>query len=137
MSAVVRFLLDTNIANYIIRGANVPLRKRLGRTPIAELGISSVTQAELLYGTARRPDAKGLQVAVHEFIARLDVRPWDAAAAEVYGGLRARLEEAGTPLGGMDLMIAAHALALKASLVTNDRAFARVSGLTVLDWSVG
>ncbi len=133
--AATRFLLDTNIASYMLRGANEALRRRLARVAPAQLSVSTVTEAELRYGVARRADAPGLAAAVEEFLARVDVLPWDRSAADHYGRLRARLERSGRPLGSMDLMIAAHALALGARLVSNDRAFSQVDGLKVEDWT--
>ena len=127
-------MLDTNMASYIVRGPGPALAARLVTVPMAQLCVSSVTQGELLYGLARRPAAVGLQTAVREFLARLDVLPWDSEAATRYGTLRAALETAGTPLGNLDTLIAAHALAVDAVLVTNDRAFARVPALAVENW---
>ncbi len=82
----------------------------------------------------RNTHATNLQTAVREFLARLDVLSWDSAAATRYGALRATLEANGTPLGNLDTLIAAHALAADAILVTNDQAFARVPALVVENW---
>ncbi len=133
--ADVRFMLDTNIASYIVRGPSDALARRLVAVPMAQLCVSSITQAELLYGLARKPNAIGLQTAVREFLARLDVLAWDSAVAIRYGALRAELEAAGKPLGNLDTLIAAHALAVDATLVTNDHAFALVPGLPVQNWT--
>ncbi|MGI8839408.1 MAG: PIN domain-containing protein [Caulobacteraceae bacterium] len=89
------------------------------------------------FGVARRPDAATLGRAVSEFLLRVDILPWDSAAAERYGALRARLEQGGKPLGNLDTLIAAHALATGARLVTSDAAFGRVQDLTVIDWAAG
>ncbi len=129
------YMLDTNIASFIIRGPNPALKERLRAVPMAQLCISAVTHGELLYGLARKPGATALQRAVEAFLHRVDVLPWDDTAAERYGPLRAGLEAQGTPLGGMDTLIAAHALAAGCVLVTNDQAFARVQGLGVEDWT--
>ena len=94
-----------------------------------------MTQGELFYGLARKPEAIALKTAVLAFLSRLDVLPWDRAAAERYGALRASLERLGTPLGNLDTLIAAHALSVDAALVTNDQAFARIEGLQVEDWT--
>ncbi|MBL4954006.1 PIN domain-containing protein [Neobacillus sp. YIM B02564] len=85
--------------------------------------ISAVTQAELLLGVERKPDAVRLREAVHEFLLRVDVLPWDCDAAEVYAQVRADCERNGTPLGTMGMLIAAHSVAAGAVLVTTDRAF--------------
>ena len=88
----------------------------------------------MLYGLARKPGATNLQTAVREFLMRVDVLAWDSAAATRYGVLRAALEASGTPLGNLDTLIAAHALATDAVLVTRDQAFARVPTLVVENW---
>ena len=129
-----RYMLDTNIASYIIRGPNSALTARLIEIAMAQLCVSSITQGELLYGLARKPGASSLQTAVREFLMRIDVLPWDSAAATRYGILRAALELGGTPLGNLDTLIAAHALAADAILVTHDQAFARVPALVDENW---
>ena len=130
-----RYLLDTNIASYVIKG-NVPaVRRRAVQVPMAQLAISTVTEGELRYGTARRPDAARLQTIVDEFLIRMTILPWDSEAAQHYGQIRAALERQGQPMGDLDMMIGAHALALGAVLVTNDRAFTRIEALKVEDWT--
>jgi tRNA(fMet)-specific endonuclease VapC len=130
-----RYLLDTNTCSYIMKG-NVPaVRRHLARVPMAQLFISNVTEAELLYGVARCPQAANLQQLVNEFLLRMTVLPWDSKAAQEYGLLRAALEHSGQPIGNLDLMIAAHALATGAVLVTNDRSFARIKILRTENWT--
>lgn len=131
-----RYMLDTNMASYIVRGPNPALAVRLVTVPMAQLCVSSVTQGELLFGVARWPGATSLQIAVREFLARVDVLAWDSAAATRYGILRAELEATGMPLGNLDTLIAAHALAAGAVLVTSDGACARIPGLAVENWVV-
>ena len=131
---VQRYMLDTNMASYIIRGPSSALTARLIEIAMVQLCVSSITQGELLYGLARKPDATNLQTAVREFLMRIDVLPWDSAAATRYGILRAAVEFRGTPLGNLDTLIAAHALAADAILVTRDQAFARVPALVVENW---
>lgn len=131
----VRYLLDTNTASYLIKG-NVPrVREHLLRVPMAEVGISVITEAELRFGVARKPAVTRLGIAVEEFLLRVDVLPWDSAAAQQYAALRATLEHAGRPMGNLDMMIAAQALAASAVLVTHDRVFQRVKQLKIEDWS--
>jgi tRNA(fMet)-specific endonuclease VapC len=132
--AAPRYMLDTNMASYIVRGPSASLAARLVAVPMAQICVSSITQGELLFGVARKPGATSLQVAVREFLSRVDVLAWDSAAATRYGVLRAALEAQGTPLGNLDTLIAAHALATEAVLVTNDQAFARVPDLVVENW---
>lgn len=131
----VRYLLDTNIASYVIKG-NVPhVREHLLRVPLAQIGISSITEAELRFGVARKPGASQLQVAVHEFLIRVEILPWDSYAAQQYANVRTFLENAGIPMGAADIMIAAHALAVGATLVTHDRVFQRLKQLKLQDWT--
>lgn len=130
------YMLDTNTASYVIKG-NIPaVRRRLARVPMAQVFISCVTEGELRYGAARRPASATLQHIVEEFLLRVTVLPWDSNAARQYGPLRADLERIGQPMGNLDLMIAAHALAAGAVLVTNDRAFTRIKKLKIEDWTV-
>jgi tRNA(fMet)-specific endonuclease VapC len=102
---------------------------------MSEVGISVVTEAELRFGVARLPLAAKLGIAVEEFLLRVEILPWDSQAAHHYARLRAALEEHGEPMGNLDLMIAAHALAAEAVLVTSDRVFRRVKGLRIEDWT--
>jgi tRNA(fMet)-specific endonuclease VapC len=102
---------------------------------MSELVISAITEGELLFGLAKKPDAKSLSMVVHEFLIRIDVLPWDSAVAECYGTLRADMQRKGRALGNLDMLIAAHALALGLVLITNDRAFTQVEGLTIEDWT--
>ena len=130
-----RYLLDTNIASYVIKG-NIPaVRRRIVQVPMAQLAISVVTEGELRYGAARRPDAARLRTIVDEFLLRMTILPWDSEAAQHYGQIRAALEREGQPMGNLDMMIGAHALALGAVLVTNDQAFTRIKELNVEDWT--
>jgi tRNA(fMet)-specific endonuclease VapC len=108
----IRYLLDTNIASCIIKGNSPAVDRRLVKTAVADLAdlaISTVTEGELRFG----------------------------AAAQQYGQLRAALEREGQRMGNLDAMIGAHALALDATLVTNDRAFGRIKKLKTEDWTKG
>ncbi len=131
----VRYLFDTNTVSYVINGNFPRVRERLLRVPIREVGISVVTEAELRFGVARLPHATKLGIVVEEFLMCVEVLVWDSATARVYARLRAALEESGQPMGNLDLMIAAQALAAGLILVSNDRVFRRVKGLKVEDWS--
>jgi tRNA(fMet)-specific endonuclease VapC len=131
----VRYLLDTNTVSYVIKGIFPHVRERLLKVPISEVGISVITEAELRFGVARLAQATKLAIVVEEFLLRVEVLPWDSPAARHYARLRAMLEERGEPMGNLDLMIAAEALAAGAILVSNDRVFRRVKGLKVEDWT--
>lgn len=131
-----RYMLDTNTASYIIKGNPPAVRERLREVPMANICISAITQAELLLGVARKPDAMRLRDTVREFLLRLEILPWDGDAAEAYAQLRAECERNGTLLGSMDMLIAAHAIAAGAVLVTHDNAFYNVKHrLNLEDWS--
>jgi len=132
-----RYMLDTNTASYVIKGTYPAIRKKLAGVPMASVCVSAITEAELLFGVARRPEAPGLATAVREFLLRLDVLAWDSAAARAYAEVRSRLEGAGTPLGALDTLIAAHAMAADAVLVTGDKAFRKVKKLKLADWARG
>ncbi|MGD0267556.1 MAG: type II toxin-antitoxin system VapC family toxin [Candidatus Sulfotelmatobacter sp.] len=130
----VRYLLDTNTVSYVIKGNFPHVRQRLMQVPIREVGISVITEAELRFGVARLPQATRLAIVVEEFLRRVEVLVWDSQAAQRYAQLRAALEERGEPMGNLDLMIAAQAIAADAILVTNDRGFRKVKGLRIEDW---
>lgn len=102
---------------------------------MAAIAISVITEAELRFGLARRPEAAQLKVAVEEFLLRVEILPWDSSAAQRYAALRAALERAGEPMGNLDMMIATQALAAQAVLVTSDRAFHRIRRLKIEDWT--
>jgi tRNA(fMet)-specific endonuclease VapC len=127
-------MLDTNTISYLVK-EHQKVAKRVTAVSMASLCISAITEGELLFGLARRPEAKRLHLAVHELLRRVDVLPWDSAIAGRYGVVRADLERKGKILAPLDLLIAAHALGADATLVTNDRAFGQVAGLDVEDWT--
>jgi tRNA(fMet)-specific endonuclease VapC len=129
------YLLDTNIASCIIKGTSPAVDRRVAKTVISQLAISAVTEGELRFGTARLPHAARLHAIVEDFFLRVTILPWNSDGAQAYGPLRAMLEREGQPIGNLDAMIAAHALALGAILVTNDHAFARIKKLKVEDWT--
>jgi tRNA(fMet)-specific endonuclease VapC len=131
----VRYVLDTNTASYVIKGNFPRVRERLLKVPMAEVGISVVTEAELRFGVARRPEAIKLKMVVEEFLLRVEALAWNSEAARHYAHIRAALEKEGEPMGNLDMMIAAQAMAAEAVLVTHDRVFRRVKGLKVEDWS--
>ena len=128
------YLLDTNIVGYVIKDLH-RVRERLVRIPMSQIAISVVTEAELLFGVARRPDAVRLKKLVDEFLVRVHVMPWDSAAARHYADIRAALERSGDVLGNLDLLIAAQARAAGSTLVSADKTFHRVPGLRIEDWT--
>ena len=131
-----RYMLDTNTASYIIKGKPVAVRDHLQNVSMASVYISAITEAELLHGVARKPDAKRLPLIVKEFLLRLEILPWDSDAANAYAQLRTACENEGKPLGTMDMLIAAHSVAVGAVLITNDQAFYNVKHrLALEDWT--
>ena len=131
------YMLDTNIASALIKN-NMPLvRNRLISVPIRSVTVSVITQAELLYGVAKRGNPPALAARVQAFLSRVQVLEWTADVAQRYGDLRASCEQTGVTLAPINMMIAAHASAVGAVLVTRDQVFNLVSPrLLVEDWSV-
>ncbi|HTR25635.1 MAG TPA: type II toxin-antitoxin system VapC family toxin [Terriglobales bacterium] len=130
-----RYLLDTNIASYMIRGDFPRVRERSLRVPAGEIGISVVTEAELRFGAARLPEVARIRVLVRDFLAAVTILPWTSEAAVQYARVRLTAERSGSPMGTLDLMIASHAVAVGAILVTHDRGFKRLPELKVEDWA--
>jgi tRNA(fMet)-specific endonuclease VapC len=132
---VIAYLLDTNICIELIRGRSQRVLSQLRNCNVGEVAISSITLAELQYGVARSSDPARNVLALAQFCVSLERPPFDASAAEVYGGVRVALERIGKPIGPLDILIAAHALALDVTLVSNnEREFRRVRGLRLVNW---
>jgi len=132
------YLLDTDICISIIRQRSPVILARLRSFQTAELVVSTITVAELRYGAAksRYPDKNA--AALEVFLLPFDVKPFTSEAALAYGWVRADLEARGEPIGSLDTLLAAHALALQVPVVThNTREFRRVRGLRVEDWTEG
>jgi tRNA(fMet)-specific endonuclease VapC len=131
------YLLDTNTVAYFIDGRSPAARKAyLEQRSNASIAISVITEAETLYGLARKPEATRLRAAFEHFCSSVQILDWDSEAAHVYGRLRARLRASGRNLDAMDLLIASHAIAVRATLVTRDAAFAQLGdALTVVNWA--
>jgi tRNA(fMet)-specific endonuclease VapC len=129
------FLLDTNIASYLIKGTVAAVDRVAASVPAEQMAVSAVTEGELIYGLEKQPQAAKLRVLVEQFLRRVTVLEWDSNAARHYGAVRARLEGLGHPMGTLDTMIGAHALSAGAILVTHDKAFRRIRGLKIEDWT--
>jgi tRNA(fMet)-specific endonuclease VapC len=129
-----RFMLDTNAASGLVKG-QPKLTVRFKAEAPDRVCLSAVTEGEMLFGVARRPEARRLHAAVSELLAAIDVLPWTSTTARRYATLRAGLERQGRPLSALDLMIAAHAAEHDMTLVTNDGAFGAVLELRVEDWT--
>lgn len=129
-------LLDTNIASHVIKGNRPEITAHLLALPMADLTISVVTEAELLYGVAKRGYPPKLSARVRAFLCRVTILPWDSEVAGVYGDLRADWAAVGVVLGPLDLMIAAHAVAKGAILISRDKALMNAPPpLVVDDWT--
>lgn len=134
---MIRFLLDTNICIYIIKQKPLKVLARLQSHSIGDVGISSITLAELRYGVSKSLHVEKNRQALDEFILPLEIAVFDENAAWEYGMIRAYLEKTGKAIGSMDMLIGAHALALGATLVTNNvKEFKRIRRLKIADWTV-
>jgi tRNA(fMet)-specific endonuclease VapC len=129
------FLLDTEVASRLMRAERRAVTS-LRRSGAKSVSISSITMAELLYGARLREDNPSIMVAVRAFLARISVHPWDEAAAEAHARIRVCAKRLGRSAGAFDIMIAAHAEALRATLVTNDVAVKnlKIEGLQIVSW---
>lgn len=130
-----RYLLDTNICIHLINERPAHVRAHFDAHAIGDVGISAITAAELAYGVAKSGSARN-RAALEAFLLPLEVAPFDDKVLWHYAELRAELARRGTPIGALDTQIAAHALALGCTLVTNNtREFARVDGLALENWA--
>lgn len=130
-----KVMLDTNICIYIIKQKPEAVLARFRAFQVGDIGISTITLAELQYGAMKSARPKQNRESLKQFVAPLDVASFDNAASEAYGDIRVALEKSGRPIGAMDLLIAAHALSLDARLATNnEREFKRVRGLRAENW---
>ena len=130
------YLLDTNICIYAMKNSSTGLTAKLLQTDPADICISSVTLSELEYGIAKSKAPDRNRRALYQFLAAVPVLDYDSSAAQEYGDIQAALEKAGTPIGPMDLMIAAHARSCGCTIVTkNCREFLRICGLRTENWA--
>ena len=129
------YLLDTNICIYLIKNKPIEVKKHFDRIPIEKVAISSIVLSELSYGVCKSEYSTKNQKALNNFIAPFEIISYDEKACSHYGKIRAELEKAGKIIDSMDLMIAAHALSIGATIVTNNtKEFSRVKGLDVENW---
>ena len=129
-----RYLLDTNIVSDLVRNPQGMVARHIRRVGESQVCTSIIVTAELRYGAAKKGSPKLLSQ-LEAVIGALEILPFEKPAGRTYGALRTRVELAGTPIGGNDLLIAAQALALGYAIVTdNDREFARVENLRLENW---
>jgi tRNA(fMet)-specific endonuclease VapC len=131
---MVRFLLDTNIVSDLVRHPRGRIADRIAKVGEQHICTSIIVAAELRYGAAKKGSSR-LTAQLEAVLGALDVLVLEAPVDTVYGELRARLEQAGQPMGANDLLIAAHAVALGHTVVTdNEREFSRIDNLQVENW---
>jgi tRNA(fMet)-specific endonuclease VapC len=136
VSSSALYLLDTNTVSYIANDRSPAARRHLRDLAIhSRVAVSAITQGELLYGLARKPDAVKIHMAVHVVLAKVEILPWDSHEARTYGDFRAQISALGKTLTPLDTLIAAHAIATNAILVTHDKAFSQIDGLAVVNWA--
>ena len=130
-----KYMLGTNICIYLIKKKPPRVLRKFSAYAVGEVAISAITVAELQFGVQKSQYPSQNQRALEEFLAPLTSVGFDNKAAIIYGRIRATLEQ-GTPIGSLDTLIAAHALSLDITLVTNNvKEFSRVSGLKLANWA--
>lgn len=129
------YLLDTNICIAIIKNCPLEVKKKMMRLDVGQVAISSIVLAELRYGVELSEKQTENRAALEDFLQYVIVMDWPEQASWEYGKIRAQLKQKGTPIGANDLLIAAHALALDAILVSdNTREFLRIPELNLENW---
>jgi len=129
------FMLDTNICIYVIKRKPPGVIDRFMRTKISQIGMSTIVLSELLYGVSKSSRPEQNLMALYQFVAPLEILPYGDDAAQYYGTLRAHLENKGMPIGSLDMLIAAHALSIGGTLVTNhEQEFSRIPNLKIENW---
>jgi tRNA(fMet)-specific endonuclease VapC len=130
----VKYLLDTNTLVYFFRNAGTVARTMLN-TPPVQIGIPAIVVYEIRYGLAKIGNPQGKTDQFNSFLSAVTILPFDEPHAEAAAKIRAALERLGTPIGPLDILIAATALSANATLVThNTNEFSRVKGLKLADW---
>ena len=130
-----RFMLDTNVCIYMIKGKPPQVLSRLKDFSLGDVSVSCITASELEYGVAKSSKPQQNRDALDAFLAPLEILPFNGEAAHRYGQIRAYLEKEGKLIGAMDMLIAAHALSASITLVTNNtKEFGRIPGLRLENW---
>ncbi|AIE75612.1 MULTISPECIES: type II toxin-antitoxin system VapC family toxin [unclassified Synechocystis] len=125
-----KYLLDTNIRIYLIKKKPLQVLAKFQTLEVSEIGISSITVAELEYGVSKSQQQSKNRDALMQFLIPLEIIEFNQEAAIAYGNIRSNLESRGLVIGAMDMLIAAHALSLEVTLVSNNvREFSRISNL--------
>jgi tRNA(fMet)-specific endonuclease VapC len=130
-----KYMLDTNICIGIIRQNSSKLIQRLITCTPGDVGVSSITIAELAHGAQKSNQTQKNMSALEQFLLPLEIADFDQQASMIYGLIRTKLEQEGNRIGAMDMLISAHALSLDVTLVTNNTAeFQRIPNLQLEDW---
>jgi tRNA(fMet)-specific endonuclease VapC len=130
------YLLDTNICIYIIKKKPAEVFEKLKKVMIGDVGISSISLAELQYGIEKSSNAEKNREALEIFLTPIEIVDYGYEASVDYGKIRAELERKGTPIGSLDMLIASHARSLDLVLVTNNvKEFERIPGLRIENWT--
>ena len=130
-----RYMLDTNICRYVIKHKPESVFRKLKKIKPEDVCISSITYAELAYGVEKSAQPERNRLALSMMLSSIEIVAFDDTAAADYGEIRASLEKGGTPIGSLDMLIAAHARSAGCTLVTNNtKEFCRVEGLEVVNW---
>ena len=130
-----RYMLNTNVCIDYLKGNSNNIRDRIISAPDDTLCISAITFSELMFGVENSSNREKNLVALNFFLLKIDIVPYDDQAAAAYGEIRKQLKQEGNLIGGMNMLIAAHARASDSVLVThNTREFNRVQGLRIEDW---
>lgn len=131
-----KYMLDTNICIYLIKQKPEKALRHFEARSVGDIGISSITLAELRFGVEKSRQVEKNRQALDEFVLPLEIADFDENAADSCGKVRTALEKQGTPIGSMNMLIGAHALSLGATLVTNNTSeFRQIAGLRIEDWS--
>jgi tRNA(fMet)-specific endonuclease VapC len=131
-----RYLLDTNICIYLIKQKPAKVLLRFKTLSLSDIGISSITVAELEYGVCKSQQQEKNRSALMQFLIPLEIVEFDQTAATIYGSIRSDLESRGLVISSMDMLIAAHALSLGVTLVSNNvREFSRVANISLENWA--
>jgi tRNA(fMet)-specific endonuclease VapC len=131
------YLLDTNICIYIIKQKPQIVFDKFKKIALGNIGISSISVAELFFGVMKSANIEKNSIALEQFLLPLEIIDFDSSAAIEYGEIRAILERKGTPIGSLDMLIAAHAKSQALIVVTNnEKEFNRVEGLKVENWAI-
>ena len=132
---MILWMLDTNAVTAAVHQRSPHLDAALLRHGTQTIRVSAITYGEIRYGIEMKPQASRLARNIDDFFREVPILPWGEKTSEVYGRLRASLRQAGRALSPLDMLIAAHALEAGATLVSSDRAFRSVPGLSVEDWT--